>query len=63
MEEFDIEAAYLNSHLSEEIYMTIPKRFPDEERSCKLRKVMYGLRQASQVWIVEFESFMRENNS
>lgn len=61
MEQMDVKAAYLNSNLNEDIYMTIPRGFPDEGGLCKLRKAIYGLRQASRAWIAEFESFMKEN--
>lgn len=61
MEQMDIKAAYLNSYLKEHIYMTVPKEFPTEGTLCKLRKAIYGLRQASQAWIAEFESFMKDN--
>lgn len=60
MVQMNVKAAYLNSYLSE-IYMTIPKGFPEEGELCKLRKAIYGLRQASQAWINEFESFMKEH--
>lgn len=61
MEQMDIKAAYLNSCLSDVIYMKIPKGFPSEGGLCKLRKAIYSLRQASQAWIAEFRSFMEEN--
>jgi len=61
MEQLDIKAAYLNSYLNEEVYMTIPKGFPDQGKLCRLKKAIYGLRQASQAWIMEFETFMKEN--
>lgn len=61
LEQLDIKAAYLNSHLNEEIYMTIPERFPNKGRLCRLNKAIYGLKQAFQAWIAEFESFMKKN--
>jgi len=41
--------------------MTIPKGFPDERKFYRLKKAIYGLRQASLAWIMEFETFMKEN--
>lgn len=61
MEQMDIKAAYLNSYLKEDIYMTVPRGLPAEGKLCKLKKAIYGLRQASQAWIAEFESFMKKN--
>lgn len=61
LEQLDIKAAYLNSHLNEEIYMTIPEGFSNKGRFCRLYKAIYGLKQASQAWIAEFESFMKKN--
>lgn len=60
--QMDVKAAYLNSYLKEEVYMTIPKGFPAEGSLCRLNKAIYGLRQASQAWTTEFESFMKGNN-
>lgn len=61
MEQLDVKAAFLNSYLNEEVYMIIPRGFPDEGRLCKLRKAIYGLRQASQAWLAQFESLMKES--
>src|SRR6185312_5104387 len=51
----DIKSAFLHGDLEEEIYMELPElpaSFPQFPRSkvARLRKSLYGLRQAARVW-------------
>ncbi|XP_055840140.1 uncharacterized protein LOC129907788 isoform X2 [Episyrphus balteatus] len=49
----DIAAAYLNGDLEEEVYMHQPEEFVDQnqpEKICKLKKSLYGLKQAGRDW-------------
>jgi hypothetical protein len=48
----DISHAYLNGKLEEEIYMKQPEEFEvgEPEYVCKLKKLLYGLKQAGWVW-------------
>ena len=47
----DIETTFLNGTLDEEIYMKAPDGFNTEKNGIwKLRKSLYGLKQASHVW-------------
>lgn len=51
--QIDIKSAYLNGNLDEEIYMEQPKGFEvpgQEEKVCRLRKAIYGLKQAGRQW-------------
>ena len=47
----DIIMAYLAGELKEEIYMEPPVGLPNsEQRVCRLRKGLYGLKQSARVW-------------
>jgi hypothetical protein len=49
----DVETAFLNGTLAEDIFMEIPDGFDqfDKSKQCfKLKKSIYGLKQASRVW-------------
>lgn len=49
--QMDAVTAYLNGELKEEIYMNQPERFNDSSgRVCKLKKSLYGLKQAGRIW-------------
>ena len=51
--QMDVETAFLNGKLDEEIYMQQPEGYvkPREEHlACKLEKSLYGLKQSSRYW-------------
>ncbi|GJZ32903.1 retrotransposon protein, putative, ty1-copia subclass, partial [Tanacetum coccineum] len=54
----DVKTAFLNGHLSEDVYMVQSKRFVDPNhpsKVCKLQRSIYGLKQASRSWNKRFD--------
>ena len=61
MLQLDIKTAFLNGNLEEEIYLEQPEGFivtGKETKVCRLRKCIYGLKQASRVWNRTFDDFL-----
>ena len=61
----DVSSAFLNSTLSEELYMSQPEHFHvkgKEDYVCKLNKAIYGLKQSSKCWNTSFSSTLLELN-
>lgn len=53
IDHLDVKTAFLNGNLIEEIYMSQPEGFikqGDEHKVYKLKKAVYGLKQASRAW-------------
>jgi hypothetical protein len=62
----DIKGAYLESELTDELYMHIPEGMPGTENGkidgvpmvCKLKRGLYGLKQSGFAWSQCFKEFM-----
>lgn len=48
--QFDVKTAFLNGKLDEEIYMAQPDGFKSSDKVLRLRKSLYGLKQAARSW-------------
>ena len=60
--QIDVKIAFLNGNLKEEIYMKQPKGFiakNQEHKVCKLKRSIYGLKQASRSWNIRFDQAIK----
>ncbi|GJT05439.1 retrotransposon protein, putative, ty1-copia subclass [Tanacetum coccineum] len=56
--QMDVKIAFLNGYLDEDIYMVQPEGFVDPNhprKVCKLKRSIYGLKQASRSWNKRFD--------
>ncbi|GJY07436.1 retrotransposon protein, putative, ty1-copia subclass [Tanacetum coccineum] len=61
--QIDVKTAFLNGHLSEDIYMVQPQGFLDPKhpnKVCKLQHSICGLNQASRIWIKRFDEEIKK---
>ena len=60
--QMDVNSAYLNGDLAEDIYMQQPQGFEDPHhpnKVCKLRKSLYGLKQSARCWNDKIDGYLK----
>jgi hypothetical protein len=63
LHQMDVKTAFLNGDLDESVYMAQPKGFVvkgKERLGCRLKKSIYGLKQASRQWYLKFDKTIRQ---
>ena len=60
--QYDVETAYLNGLIKEDIYIEQPEGFVKGDKVCKLKKAIYGLKQAGREWNTMITKFFKERN-
>ena len=61
--QMDVKTTFLNGNINEEVYMIQPEGFVNPANAgkvCKLRKSIYGLKQASRSWNLCFDEVVKE---
>ena len=61
IEQMDVETAFLNGRVKTEVYINEPKGYETgENRVCKLKRALYGLRESPRAWYDCFNKFVQE---
>ncbi|GJX93948.1 retrovirus-related pol polyprotein from transposon TNT 1-94 [Tanacetum coccineum] len=63
--EMDVKTAFLNGDLQEEVFVSQPEGFEDQDNPThvyRLKKALYGLKQAPRAWYDTLSKFLLANN-
>jgi Reverse transcriptase (RNA-dependent DNA polymerase) len=61
VKQLDVDSAFLNATLKEDVYMYQPEGFAlDKNQICKLKKSLYGLKQAPHAWYNDILSTIQQ---
>src|ERR1043165_4987933 len=58
--QMDVTTAFLYPELEEEIYMELPNGYRLNNRTCRLNKSIYGLKQASRAWNKKLDKLLKD---
>jgi hypothetical protein len=61
LHQMDVKIAFLNGFIEEEVYIEKPQGFEVEDKKshvCKLKKALYGLKEAPRAWYGRIDSFL-----
>jgi hypothetical protein len=59
----DVKSFFINGDLEEEVYMEQPEGFSlthNPDYVCKLKKDLYGMKQAPRVWYYRLDKFLQD---
>ena len=65
LELLDVKTAFLHGKLEEQIFIHQPEGFVIERKEdhvCRLKKILYGLRQLTRQWYLRFDTFIIEHD-
>lgn len=63
MYQMDVKTAFLNGNIEQEVFVEQPEGFvlhSKETHVCRLRKTLYGLKQASRGWYERIDGFLKD---
>lgn len=59
IDQMDAISAFLQGEIKEELYIVQPKEFRIGDKVCKLKKAIYGLKQASREWNLKLDAAIK----
>jgi len=63
LHQMDVKTVFLNGDLHEDVSMAQPEGFVIQDKvhlGCRLKKSIYGLKQASRQWYLKFDQIIRQ---